>query len=87
VKNAKLLTTKIRLTYYLISVATLPCELDNGHVLQSAKCQLTTAIKPNRPGYLRASVRPINDSKKGRSIAENTMSISKNNARNDRYRP
>ena len=28
---------------------------------------IATAIKPNRPSYLRASVRLINDSKKGRS--------------------
>ena len=65
-KNAKLLTQQKSASpnqcYYFTS---LPCELDNGNVFQSAK-SLTTAIKPNRPSYLRASVRLINDSKKGR---------------------
>ena len=46
----------------------LPCELNSGHVLQTTESQRTTAIKPNRPSYLRASVRLINISKKGRSF-------------------
>ena len=66
--NAKLLTkTTNKSPPHIISVAALPCEVHNGHVLQSAKSQLTTAIKPNRPSCLRASVRLINDSKKGLS--------------------
>jgi len=50
---------------YLISVTTLPCELDNGHVgLLQTQSKLTTAINPSQPSCLRASVQLINDSKK-----------------------
>ena len=52
-----------------------------------AQSQLTTAIKPNRPSYLRTSVRVINDSKKGRSYRWKHNVKIKNSAKNDRRRP
>jgi len=45
-------------------------------------------IKPNRPiGVQRATVRLVNDSKKGRSYRRKHNVEIKNNARNDRRRP
>jgi len=72
---------------HLISVATLPCELDNGHVLQSAKSYWQLQL--NQTG-LAVCVQVFDWSttvRKVAVIAENAMSKSKNSAGNDRRRP
>jgi len=82
--NAKLLTQQQsplpnQCRYFSLWIRQWPC-IAKRKVIYSI---LTTAIKPNRAGCLRANVPLINDSKKGRRSLK-TQCLNQDSARNDR---